>query len=283
MKKLALNPYFHILPTFKGPFFWYDIYCYAHWYIQKQYDKEFYRLLDPQGRIWAKGSYESCLHTFYLIREEKQLRWKNTHAILMLHGIAGIKQSFDKMAKVFQNLGYETIQVNYASIRNPIAIHTEYIIKLLKNLEGIDTLSIVTQSMGGLIIREILQKKQLWQQEIMLNKMVMITPPNHGSMLANIAMKIPFSQFIWGESLYDLQPKALTYLPEPDIPFMVITGYTGHRFGYMPIMGEDNDGLVGISSVPLPSMQKNIFIKDSHFTITQHQDTIAATIEYLTT
>jgi alpha-beta hydrolase superfamily lysophospholipase len=98
---------------------------------------------------------------------------------------------------------------------------------------------VVTHSMGGLVARAALRHSPP------VRRIVMLAPPNRGARMAATARRIlPVHHLGW-DPLAPLQPGAPDALPDGrHVEIGVLTGGRGHKHGYNPLLGEDNDGKV---------------------------------------
>ena len=106
--------------------------------------------------------------------------------MLLLHGIFRAKEAFRPMERALRAAGYAAVSVNYPSTRRPLEAHAEQISGLLDRAEGVDTVSFVGHSMGGLVSRVAVARGGPWQERIRVNRLVTIGTPNHGADLADL-------------------------------------------------------------------------------------------------
>lgn len=146
--------------------------------------------------------------------------------VVLVHGFCRTARSMRKMEKALSAEGYEVVRVNYPSRKGRIEDFSEiHLFSIIQekcpNPER--TIHFVTHSMGGLIVRYFLSQHDLQN----MGKLVMLAPPNHGSMYANMLTKIPFTQFFFGPALEQLQTGDKRFsnnLPEPHYDVGVIAG-----------------------------------------------------------
>lgn len=116
----------------------------------------------------------------------------------------------------------------------------------LSERSGGQPVDIVTHSMGGLVARAALRHAPP------VGRIVMLAPPNRGArMAAAMRQLVPVHHLGW-DPLAPLQPGAPDTLPDGrHVEIGVLTGGLGHRRGYNPLLGEDNDGKVRIDEARL--------------------------------
>jgi len=106
--------------------------------------------------------------------------------VLLLHGIFRAKEVMRPMERALRAAGYAAVSVNYPSTRRPLEAHAEQISGLLDHAEGVDTVSLVGHSMGGLVSRVALARPAAWKERIRVNRLVTIGTPNRGADLADL-------------------------------------------------------------------------------------------------
>ena len=83
---------------------------------------------------------------------------------------------------------YKVFNVEYASTRECMADHARSLANVIRSLEGIDQIDLVGYSMGNVVIRRYLagykSRSGGWQADPRIHRIVMIAPPNHGSITA---------------------------------------------------------------------------------------------------
>ena len=131
------------------------------WRIQQHVWTKHYRLLDTKDRRHAWGSYESCRCKLAHIRYARGLGEKiETEAVVLLHGIVRSKDSLKQVKNAIEEQGYEVLDINYPSRKGQIADFAKQIHDILNKRPDIKRVSFVTHSMGGLIVRKMLNSMQ---------------------------------------------------------------------------------------------------------------------------
>ena len=269
--------------TTGGLQFWGDVFVFQDWRIQEHVYTGHYRLLDS-GRVRrAWGSYEGCRVAFEEQRVAQKLRRKSDHLVLLLHGLGRSRHSFSAMHQKLTEAGYEVASVGYPSTRRSLAEHAAQLAGVLERTEGVRTVSFVTHSLGGIVVRKLLATPGRWRDSIKPERVVMLAPPNHGSVIADVLEDwVPF-QVIAGEVGQELTPEALAELPAPACSFGVIAGGMGKAHGYNPVLVGDNDGVVLVDNARLPGTDDFLLVNASHSFIMCKTKVIEATIAFLKT
>ena len=269
------------VPTLGGKYIWSDIYLLADWRIQKNIMTGHYRLLDDRNKRRAWGSYDHCLDKIGKYKAELGLAFPDKHIFLLLHGLGRHRNSMLKPEKFLRNKGFSTYSLNYPSTFQTVESHADDIEHLLNSLDGVTSVSIIGHSLGGLIARELLSRKDSWRKKIEAKQLIMLGTPNNGARLADMMSKIGLFHAIAGPSGQDLRPYNIQKLHAPDIPTYIIAGGRGTKTGFNPIFGEDNDGITAVSETIVDDMKDFRLVSVIHTTIMDHPNTLQAILDFI--
>ncbi len=189
------------------------------------------------------------------------------------------------MEKALLAEGFNVCRVDYPSTKYSIeALADTALTEAVRQCRaaGGDTLCFVGHSLGSILIRYFLQQNDVES----LGKVVMISPPNHGSELVNkLAWSKPFRKFNGpggmqlGAGEYDF----IQTLELPDYNFAVIMSARSiNPFESMLIPGKD-DGRVSIESAKLDGMRDFVLVNSNHHVVMKKDETIKQVISYLKT
>jgi len=267
--------------TLGGTQFWRDAYLHAGWRIQQNILTDHYRLLDPGNVRRAWGEYQSCKSTFDEIRQRQGIVPSSVHLVVLVHGIARSWGTFPEMGKALIARGYDVASISYPSTRSTIEEHADGIARLLGRLEGTETISFVTHSMGGLVIRHLLARDGAWKRQLKVNRIVLIAPPNQGSSIAKWLKDFPPYKVLYGHSGQQLTPAKIAKIPAIIQSFGIIAGGTDDGEGFNPILKGNDDGTVAVDETRLSDADDFIIIPEIHARISNHPKTIEATINFL--
>ncbi len=240
-----------------------------------------YRLLDPQNHRHASGTLEGCQKKLEEIKKEKKLPRMSGHAVILIHGIVRSSKSFSKLAEALKKDGYTVIGFDYPSTQVEISQSAEYLNQLIESLEGVEKISFVVHSMGGLLVRCYLEK----HNDDRIERMVMLGVPNRGANMADIFKNILLFKMIFGPAGGQLGINGgyIDSLPTPEFDFGVIAGARGKDTGYNPLVPGDDDGTVSVESTRLPGACDFATVECLHSFLMNNADTITYTREFLKT
>jgi len=221
----------------------------------------------------------------FLFEEDREFSKEELLArktVVLIHGL-------DDPGKVWQNLapelakdGYNVLQMEYPNDQ-PVVESSQLFYEELQELKkfGINRISIVAHSMGGLVTREMLTSPE-FEYNISVNenqlpevlRFIMVGTPNHGSQMARFRLfgevrdhitRLSKGEITWlaaifdgaGEAKIDLLPGSLflTELnsrPHPEIDMLIIAGITS------PWQEDDIKGMVSDIHKEVPEDQQEL-------------------------
>jgi pimeloyl-ACP methyl ester carboxylesterase len=267
-------------PTLGGRQVWADRYLYSGWRIQENVLTGHTRLLDPRNvrRCW--GSYDGCRAVFERIRAEQDIAPHSRHLVLLVHGLGRSWASFGGLERALRDAGYETAAISYPSTRRGLAANADTLQDLLEDLEGVERVSFVTHSLGGLLVRELLARDAAWRGRIEADSVVMVAPPSQGSAMADVLQYVPPVNWLLWRGLFDATTERATALPVPDVPFGIVAAGRGGG-GYSPFLEGDDDLLVRVAETPLDGASGWIQVPGLHAVAMNRPETIRATLTFL--
>jgi len=269
------------LPTLGGMQFWTDRYLYSGWRIQENAVTGHARLLDPADvrRCW--GSYDACRTVFERIRGESRIEPYRGHLVILVHGLGRSRASLGGLQRGLKEAGYQVAAISYASTRRSVARNARDFSDLIENLDGVDRVSFVTHSLGGLVVRNLLAHKDApWRDRIAVNALVMTAPPSRGSRMADILQYIPPVNLLLWRGLFDSRTSVVASLPAPDVPFAIIAAGNGKR-GWNSLLAGDDDLIVSVEETRLDGATGWIRVNGIHAFVMNYPDSVAATIYFL--
>ena len=135
--------------------------------------------------------------------------------------------------------------------------------------------------MGGLVVRHLLARDAAWQRRIKVHRVVMIAPPNQGSAIARLLEDVPAYRLVFGTAGQQLTPEEVLRVPALEHPFAIVAGGKSDGEGFNPLLPGDDDGTVGLAETRLEGAMDILVVREIHAMISNHRDTIRATINFL--
>ncbi len=268
--------------TLGGRQLWGDLHYFHDWRIQRNVLTGHCRLLDGEDRRHCSGSLEECLARLTQIRTEEKLPPMKGRAVILVHGIVRSSKSFSALEKRLRDEGFLVFGFDYPSTRISIPEAAEYLRSCIRSLEGVDEISFVVHSMGGLVVRSMLRQGG----DRRFKRMVMLGVPNRGAEMADTLRKNPIYKAVFGpagQQLVTGENGLPEKLPTPEFEFGVLAGARGTPKGFNPLIPGDDDGTVAVESTRLPGAADFVTRPVLHSFLMFNKDCIEDTVRFLKT
>ena len=188
-----------------------------------------------------------------------------THKVYIIHGYGGSAGQMSKIYKDLKQEGYEAENYTYPSFKECIDSIGHDLYEKVK-LENYDSVSFVTHSMGGLIVRSMYKYLDPAIHFPFIFRLVMLAPPNKGTEMADFFSKSSFRTFL-GPNVVLMRTDSNSYafkLPLPTCEVGLIVGIKGSKPWFNPFMKDDNDGTVTMKEAILGNEKEIIPVKSMH-------------------
>lgn len=205
--------------------------------------------------------------------------------VVLLHGLGRTRRSMRTMAAALERAGYRPINMDYPSRKSEIEhLAMQAIPDALRRCRAMpcDTIHFVTHSMGGILLRYYLSRRPIGK----LGRVVMLSPPNHGSEAVDVLRNHRWFRWFIGPAGQQLGAGTdgiAARLGAVQCPVGVITGNVHVFFDtYLSnrIPGED-DGKVSVQSARLEGMSDFLILPYAHAFIMNKKPVVAQTIHFL--
>ncbi len=200
--------------------------------------------------------------------------------VVLIHGLFRGPESMEEIAAALKKRGYSVINFAYSSRSESLDRVAHRLYSLIENNAGknIKSLSFVTHSLGSLVGRYYLSHYGVDR----LKRMVMIAPPNRGSVWGRILGKnLPFMKSIIGKSGNIISNGMGENDMIPPCEFGIIAGGLGDGEGYNPLIPGDDDMTVGVNETKLRGMKDFIRVKGQHSLLLTDKNVIDNTVHFL--
>ena len=262
--------------------------------------------------VIAKNIIAKLLYHEYKVKiyyEKNDKSRKNQDFLVLLHGIYGKSSNMESIAQNFKdnyriiNIQYPTtketaeeisdlyIEPNIENIKEQIFSEnfhkkignqyyeiTENSNKINKNFNQNIKINFVAHSMGTGILRYYLKENPLEN----LGKVVFISPPSHGSHLADVPFvdKLPS---MLGKVVPQFSTKKDSFvnqLGEPDYDYMILIGNKTNNPLYSMIIRGKDDGMVPLKTAKMKSDNFKIIENTTHTSILKDKRTMKEISEF---
>ena len=203
--------------------------------------------------------------------------------VVLLHGLARSSASMNKMQKALGNDGFETCNVDYPSTKYTIAVlANDYVLPKIRECTGGNDqlLDFVTHSMGGIIVRYLGREKLVSR----IGRVVMLSPPNHGSEVVDVLGNLWLFNWINGPAGGELgtDDKSMPLqLGPPDFDVGIITGNKSINLINSAMINGVDDGKVSVKNAKLEGMKDFLILPVTHPFIMKDETAIKQTIHFL--
>ena len=188
----------------------------------------------------------------------------STQLVVLIHGIGDSPISMLRLKKEMAKSNYSVLNFDYKSTKwtmDSIVCELDDTIKSCE--EKYDSIYFVVHSMGTFVVRSYLAK----HKSPKFKNIVMIAPPNNGSILAEKFDEWKLFKWIFGESGQKLGKEKDDFwrnYPRPKIPFGIIAGGINTHEGLNPMVPGDDDGVVSVRETVLRGYSDIIKISGMH-------------------
>lgn len=275
------------MKTLGGRQFWGDVFFFHRWRIQQNVFTGHFRLIDAEDYRHAAGDFEECLQKLEQIKNAAKIPPMSGKAVILLHGIIRSSKSMDRMREPLEAAGYNVFQFDYPSTRVPIQDAAKYLDRCIRSLEGIDEISFIVHSMGGLVVRSYLAQSMESGEppDARLKRMVMLGVPNLGAQMADRVKNLGLFQAIFGPAGQQLisDPSGfVAQLPTPEFEFAIVAGGRGTINGYNPLIPGDDDGTVSVTSTRLPGAADFVLVPCLHSFMMVNAEIVDYSVRFIT-
>lgn len=207
----------------------------------------------------------------------------NAACVILLHGLGRTHRSMASMARELEIRGYQVTRLSYPSTDLPIAeLSSDYLAPAVQHCreEGCQAVHLVSHSLGGILIRQYLQTHNLPNG----SRIVMLSPPNHGSELADHLKSYRLYHWVTGPAGAQLgtgRDSVPNQLAPVEATIGVITGDESWNPLYSYLIPGPDDGKVAVDHARLAEMADFLVVPASHTFIMDNDDVIAQTIHFL--
>jgi len=277
------------MPTLGGAQNWSDEAFFYHWRIQRNVLTQQFRLVDARGFRRASGNYVQCRAVLEKIKAAEHCPPMRGRGVIVLHGLGKTPAMLDKLARYLHDEGgYTIFNVGYASTQAPMADHAQSLGRVIRSLEGIESVDFVAHSMGNIVLRHYLgdhtDPATGEKPDPRIRRIVMLGPPNRGSIGAAIFGETLVFNAVTGPSGKELGldwQQLEPHLATPACEFGIIAGGLGDQRGFNPLLPGDDDGVITVASTRLSGAADFTLVPTLHSPLVDDRRVWQMTLRFL--
>lgn len=207
--------------------------------------------------------------------------------VVLLHGLGRDYQVMLPMQNYLsEHFECNVHNISYPSMRHDFPELVQYVNdKLLSTLDGSLTTHFVGHSMGGILIRLLLQQ---WRPNH-LGRVVQVGSPNQGTEVVDFLNQTKLFRPLYGAAASRLgtdQGSIIHELKPVDYEIGIIAANRtslSDAFFHAFIFNRENDGLVPLDSTKISNMSDFVVVKTSHLAAIYHPKTLKYVAQFLGT
>lgn len=188
--------------------------------------------------------------------------------VILIHGMGRTYKAMNSMQKILTETGYDTVNLGYPSTDKDIAtIADQYFSNAISQCRKFHPTAInfVTHSLGGIVLRQTIKENRPED----LGRVVMLSPPNQGSSVADTLQNWWFYEWLNGPAGQQLQTgedSVPNQLGPIDYPVGIITGdhYAFFDAWFSHILPGKDDGKVSVEQAKVEGMADFLVVHESH-------------------
>ena len=288
--------------TLGGTQYWTDHLVCHGWRIQRNVKFGQFRLLRPNNRVAANGTYTNCRQAFESVWRQPDFPPIPATVLVTVHGLGRTRNSMSEIGEyVSEQCDFGWVNFGYASTRTEISDQARALRQVLDELalfkhgpnaksqseidekddkqDGLE-IHFIGHSLGNIVIRKMLydvaqddagQQLTAWR----VGRMVMLGPPNQGSAMANLLKKSHAFRLIAGSSGQALGAEWDEWqdrLVIPEFEFAIIAGGKGDEKGYNPLLAGDDDLIVRVEETRLSGAADFAVVPSVHTYLMDHRE-----------
>jgi triacylglycerol lipase len=202
--------------------------------------------------------------------------------IVILHGMGRTRLSMKWLADRFHQQGYEVLNLAYPSTRRSIAELSGQLHRELQNARVAQAgrIHFVTHSAGGIVVRAYLKEHQI----VNLGRVVMLSPPNQGSEVADRLRNNFVYQWATGPAGQELgtgEASVPNALGAVNFPLGVITGNKSFNPLFSAWISGPDDGKVSVERARVEFMSDFLIVPHTHSFIMRSPKVAAQAVHFL--
>ncbi|MCK9498246.1 MAG: alpha/beta hydrolase [Bacteroidales bacterium] len=207
-----------------------------------------------------------------------------SHKIYILHGYASSKSIMNRIKKDLKKSGFLVENYDYPALYVDLdSLGKKLYLDVLE--DNYDSVSFVTHSMGGLVVRNMVKYSAADLNFPKIYRIVMIAPPNRGADIADFFKNTKLIKKMLGPNVEKMTTDSTSYANQLPIPINtelgIIVGESKYKAGYNWFIGRKNDGLLIPERVFLGNEKDVAICNYSHLGVVKNKKPRKLVLEFL--
>ena len=209
-----------------------------------------------------------------------------SECVVLLHGLIRSSTSMNKMQRELDRAGFETANIDYPSRDYTIEELADMAVPRglgeCRSREDVERIHFVTHSLGGILVRQYLSRNEIPE----LGRVVMLGPPNQGSIAADDMAGVPGFEWLNGPAGRQLgkgEHSVPLKLGPADFELGIIAGNRTIDPLTSAVLDDPDDGRVSVEDTKLDGMTDFVVVEHSHAFMMRMRRPIELTISFLRT
>lgn len=279
---------------------WTDHRWWNDWRVQRNAITDRWRLLDPRQFCRFSGGRDECFGALLDLSGNETSRYEGVDElqtngsegvdyVLLLHGLMRTQHSMRTIhrAVVTELPEWRPISFSYASTCGGIHEHALGLRELIESLPDVRRIAFVGHSLGNIVVRRLLNDWRVAGQREWLERgagMVMLGPPNQGSIMAKRLSRLRLFRSITGRAGEELGAgwgRVQSQLDAPEFPFLVVAGQISRQRFPHPLLKGDSDLVVQVEETRLEGATEHVVVPALHSFLMYDPKVVAKSLQFL--
>lgn len=209
-----------------------------------------------------------------------------SHKVYIIHGYANPKSIMNDIYRDVKKAGFVAENYAYPGLYMELDTIGKRLYQDVLN-DGVDSVSFVTHSMGGLVVRAMLKYSGADLNFPKIYRIVMIAPPNRGADIADFFKEAKKVKVLLGPNVEKMETDSTSYANQLPIPFNteigIIVGVRRKDRGYNHLIPGNDDGLLTPERVYLGNEKDVAIVNYDHLGVIKRKKSRRLVIEFLQT
>ncbi len=211
--------------------------------------------------------------------------------VVILHGLGRTRRAMQPVAGRLWLKGYRVHNVGYPSRRHDVpTLARKYLKPVVDGFSEGRSICFVTHSLGGILVRYFCLALATEEQRQRIARVVMLAPPNHGSVVVDKLKRWPVYASVLGPAFRQLgtdgRSLPLAMLASESQQSLgyelgVIAGTESYEPWFSQWLEADNDGKVSAGSAAHPQQVDMIKVRANHTTIMRQPEVLGQITYFL--